>query len=223
MTRCMLAAAAALTLALVALSSARAAPATIDDFFAAAALQPSDFPAGMTPVANGPISLDRLAAESGAGAADELSGLGFLGAYAQAERTTSPVALLSGAPAGIGDVITVFSSSDDAATWFGDQTQVVDGVGAQIASQQGAAFTVTGIAPLALALPGDQSAAYDLQGTASVAGIAVAVHVDIALLQVGPTVETVVVAATQDQSGVLQSVAQTLAANVQAALPLLGS
>src|SRR5579864_7741351 len=95
--------------------AAHAAPATIDDFFAAAALQPSDLPAGLTPVTNGALSPDQLIAQGGPGAGAELAGLSLLGVYGQAERATSPVALLSGRPAGVGDLITVFATPADAA------------------------------------------------------------------------------------------------------------
>src|SRR5579885_2573708 len=84
-----------------------AAPATIDDFFAAAALQQADLPGGLQPVEQGDLSPDMIAAQGVPGIADMLSSSGFLQGYQQGFEAVDRGAVLAGGPAGVGDLITV--------------------------------------------------------------------------------------------------------------------
>src|SRR5581483_10715225 len=94
-----------------------AAPATIDDFFAAAALQQADVPDSLQPAEQGDLSPEMIAAQGVPGIADLLTSSGFLQGYQQGFEAANRGAVLNGGPAGVGDLITVFSSADGASAW----------------------------------------------------------------------------------------------------------
>lgn len=198
-----------------------AAPATIDDFFAAAALQAGDLPGSLQPAQQGDLSPDMIAAQGVPGISDMLASSGFLQGYQQGFASANRGAVLAGGPAGVGDLITVFSSSDGASAWNAFEQQNAMNVGQQAANATGVSLTLSGSMLLDLPAFGDESSAIELSGSATVAGLPVPVVVDIAFVRRGAVQYTVVAAALSSQADLLQQVTATLDANVAAALPLL--
>ncbi|SRR5579883_1733064 len=198
-----------------------AAPASIDDFFAAAALQQADVPDGLQPAEQGDLSPDMIAAQGVPGIADMLSSSGFLQGYQQGFAAADRGAVLNGGPAGVGDLIIVFSSADGASAWNAFEQQNATNVGQQAANTTGVNISLNGSTPLDLPALGDESSAVELSGSATVAGLPVPVVVDIAFVRRGAVQYTVVAAALTSQADLLQQVATTLDAKVAAALPLL--
>jgi hypothetical protein len=203
-------------------SAARvAAPATIDDFFAAAALQQADVPDSLQPVEQGDLSPDMIAAQGIPGIADMLTSSGFLQGYQQGFAAADRGAVLNGGPAGVGDLITVFSSADGASAWNAFEQENAANVGQMAANSTGVSISLNGSTPLDLPAYGDESSAVELSGTATVAGLPVPVVVDIAFVRRGVVQYTIVAAAITSQADLLQQLTATLDAKVADALPLL--
>ncbi len=200
-----------------------AAPATADDFFAAAALQQSDVPDSLQLAEQGGLSADAIAAEGTAGVADLLTSSGFQQGYQQGFEAANRGAVLAGGPAGVGDVLTVFDSPDGASAWNAFEQQDAASVGQQAAASSGVSLTLSDAMPLDFPAFGDESSAVELSGTATVAGLPVSVVVDIAFVRRGVVQYTVVAAALSPQQDLLQQITTTLDGKVSAALPLLGS
>ncbi|HEY7294240.1 MAG TPA: hypothetical protein VH916_04320 [Dehalococcoidia bacterium] len=221
------------TLALGGLTTARfqpaqaaarvAAPATIDDFFAAAALQQADVPDSLQLAEQGNLSADMIAAQGGAGVADLLASSGFQQAYQQGFEAANRAAVLTGGPAGVGDVIAVFDSADGASAWNAFEQQNAANVAQQAAASSGVSLTLSGTTPIDFPALGDESSAMELAGTATVSGLQLPVVVDVAFVRRGVVQYTVVAAALTSQQDLLQQITTTLDGKVSAALPLLDS
>ncbi|HLZ68629.1 MAG TPA: hypothetical protein VKV26_01850 [Dehalococcoidia bacterium] len=199
------------------------AAGTADDFFAAAALQPSDLPGSLQPTEQGDLTAGQIAAQGGEGVADLLDSSGFQQGYQQGFEAANRGAVLAGATAGVGDLLTVFSSADGASAWKAYEQQNAAGVGQQAAASAGVSLTLTDTTPIDLPALGDESSAEELSGTATVAGLPLPVVVDIAFVRRGVVQYTVVAAGVASQQDLLQQIATTLDAKVAAALPLLAS
>lgn len=195
--------------------------ASTDDFFQAAALQDSDLPTGLHQAEQSNLSQDDVAALGGSNLAQMLSDAGFIAAYDQAFRADNAVGVLLGAPAGAGDVVSIFSSPDGAESWRTLQAQNAAAVAQQIAQAAGTSITVTGSTALDLPATGDSSSAMELTASGSLGGQSVDVVVDAAFVRRGVVQYTVVVAGLSSQQSALSSMVQALDGRVAAALPLL--
>jgi hypothetical protein len=214
--------AATLLLTSAAVAGARpVAPATTDDFFAAAQLQPGDLPASLTPATQGGLSADDIAARGAPEVADLLASDGFIAAYQQSFVASSQLTVLTGGPAGAGAVITVFSLADGASTWNAYEANNAAGVGQQAAASSGVSLTISSSVPLALPAFGDESSAVELAGTATLGGQTLPITVDVAFVRRGAVQYTVVAAGLASQQSLVQQLTTVLDANIAAALPLV--
>lgn len=188
---------------------------------AAGTVDHARLPASLQLAEQGDLSPDMIAAQGGAGIADLLSSSGFEQGYQQGFAAADRGAVLNGGPAGVGDLITVFSSADGASAWNAFEQQNAANVGQQAAATSGVSISLNDTTSLDLPAFGDESSALELSGTATIAGLPVPVVVDIAFVRRGVVQYTVVAAALSSQADLLQQVTATLDAKVAAALPLL--
>jgi hypothetical protein len=197
-----------------------AQPDDVQSFLAAAALQPSDVPAGLSVQGAGPIDPAQAAQLAGI-VGDDSAAAGLLGGYQQQLLADDFTAAFVGKPLAAGDAIFAFSSSEGAAaaqaSISADNAQSVQ----QLLGGSDLGITITSVNTLTPPSLGDQAQEFELSGSLVFGGTTLNVTLDIVAVQRGAVQFEAVAGGLQPQQHVAEAIAQAIDTNVQANLALL--